>query len=280
MNMFSQPYPFGKLGIQNTGLGRFDHRVAFGEMGRAMGGGGAVMAGQPGDEMNPQGAGPAQALYGRLYGRGGRVPPWKGRGMGRGEPPAMALNAPGAPLPRRPVGVPSPGGHPPVFGQQGPYGSHDPQGAAQSLRALFGLLQGGLGQEQVQHMEHGFTPGGFHGAFTGLSQAQLKAIGAMMALHAASGEQQQGQGDQPGQMGGYGVEGNLGHFLAQMMHAGGQRTGPFGGGGGPMQGPGGRMPPGRFPGGQTPPFPMPMPGRRPGLVPPNRGYPVRQPVMA
>jgi hypothetical protein len=172
--------------------------------------------------------------------------------------------------------LPSPSG-PIIQGQQGPYGGRDPRGPAQSLRAIFDLLQGGhLEQGQVARLGQGQTPGGFHGAFTNLSPAQLRAIGAMMALQAQGGRPPGvpeatdnadvlGGRPPPGvrgatDMGGYGIQNGLGQFLHAMMMAGGQRTGgradfgPYGGQQGrPAGGPGpgnpyqGYMPPGRMP---------------------------------
>lgn len=85
------------------------------------------------------------------------------------------------------------GGFPPVGGQppQSPFGpggegfpgrglhlgeEHGPEGLGQ----IFHLLQGTINAQQIQRMQQGHTPGGFHGAFTGLSPQQERLIAMLM----------------------------------------------------------------------------------------------------
>lgn len=172
---------FGRMGDAGS-LGAMDHHVS----------GSAAPVG------NPMGAGPAAALYKRLYGRGDAP---AGRFPGGGPPRAQ-------------------GGHPPQWGGPPPPRTRPGpgMGGGMGMAHIFRLLQqgmpgeagpggdtDGLDQHQYARMMAGEAPGGFGGAFRGLSPAMRQAIAQMM--------QQEDQGTtHPG----YGL-GNMG--LPEFIHA-------------------------------------------------------------
>lgn len=107
---------------------------------------------------------------------GGGGVPFRPPGMGNGLLPGGGAGVPGTPgqFFHPPggvdvgVGFPGRGLH---LGEE-----HGPEGLGQ----IFHLLQGTINAQQMQRMQQGHTPGGFHGAFTGLSPAQERLIAMLM----------------------------------------------------------------------------------------------------